>query len=149
VDYKCLDAYLGDDFTTRLVRYYQLEWGHAVAPSDPNAPAGSRPDSVVPPTPQSTPPMPFTEWPYGGTQNIGKTLPNADDSPLMVALGNTAVGHWMNDAHIQVYGWIDPAGNISSNTVKPGGNFPASYDYTPNTIQLDQAGLHTHAGPDE
>jgi hypothetical protein len=92
VDYKCLDAYLGDDPVTRLVRYYQLEWGHATAPADPNAPAGSRPDSVVPPTPQSTPPMPFTEWPYGGTQNIGKTIPNAVDSPLMVAIANTALG---------------------------------------------------------
>ena len=68
LDYKCLDAYLGDDVVTRFLRYYQLEWGKAVAPSDPNAPPSRRSDAVWPATPQSTPPMPFTEWPYGGTQ---------------------------------------------------------------------------------
>ena len=72
LDYKCLDAPLGNDFFTRFYRYYALEWGHAVAPSDPNVPPSRRSDSVWPPTPQSTPPMPFTEWPYGGTTTIGK-----------------------------------------------------------------------------
>jgi hypothetical protein len=139
LDYKCLDAYLGDDVATRFFRYYQLEWGKGVAPADPHAPPGSRPDAWIPPTPQSTPPMPFTEWPYGGTQNLGKTLPNSVDSPLMVAIANTQVGKAMSDAHVQVYGWVAPGANLSSNTVKPGGNAPAAYDYTPNTIQLDQA----------
>ena len=89
VNYKCLDAYLGDGFFTRFYRYYELEWGKGVAPADPHAPAASRSDAAWPPTPQSSPPMPFAEWPYGGTQNIGKTLPNSVDSPLMVALGDT------------------------------------------------------------
>jgi hypothetical protein len=149
VDYKCLDAYLGDDPATRFIRYYQLEWGHATAPADPHAPASSRADSAVPPTPQSIPPMPFSEWPYGGTQNIGKTIPNAVDSPLMVAIANTQTGKWLSDNHIQIYGWLDPAGNISSNNVRPGGNFPISYDYTPNTLQLDQAVLYIERVPDE
>ena len=48
VKYNCLDAYLGDDFLRRLYHYYYLEWGH---------------NAVWPVTPQSTPPMPFTEWP--------------------------------------------------------------------------------------
>ena len=86
--------------------------------------------------------MPFTEWPYGGTQNIGVTRPNSVNSPLMVALGNTQLGQAMSDAHIQVYGWINGGGNISTNNVKPGGNAPAAYDYTPNTFQLDQAVLY-------
>jgi hypothetical protein len=148
-DYKCLDAYLGDDIFTRFIRYYQLEWGKGVAPSDPHAPPSSRPDSVVPPTPESTPPMPFTEWPYGGTQNIGKTLPNSVDSPLMVALANTQLGQSMSNAHVQVYGWVEPAANISTNTVRPGGNLPVSYDYTPNTFQLDQAVVYIERLPDE
>ena len=139
IDYNCLDQYLGNDVLTRFIRYYQLEWGKGTAPADPHAPPGSRPDSLIPPTPESAPPMPFTEWPYGGTQNIGKTLPNSVDSPLMVAIANTALGKAMSDAHIQVYGWVDPAGNLSTNTVKPAGNAPAAYDYTPNTVQLDQA----------
>jgi hypothetical protein len=149
VDYKCLDAYLGDDPATRFIRYYQLEWGHATAPADPHAPAASRPDSVATVTQESTPPMPFAEWPYGGTQNIGKTIPNAIDSPLMVAIANTQAGKWLSDNHIQVYGWLDPAGNISSNNVRPAGNLPISYDYTPNTLQLDQAVLYIERVPDE
>jgi len=137
-NYSCLDQYLGDDPFTRFVRYYELEWGKAVAPADPKAPPSRRPDAVWPPTPQSTPPMPFTEWPYGGTENIGVTVPNSVDSPLMVAIANTAAGKWLSDAHVQVYGWINGGGNISTNNVKPGGNAPAAYDYTPNTLQLDQ-----------
>ena len=139
VNYSCLDAYLGDDVATRFFRYYQLEWGKSVAPSDPKAPPGRRSDADWPATPQSSPPMPFTEWPYGGTQSIGVTRPNSVDSPLMAALANTQLGKAMSDAHVQVYGWVAPAGNISSNTVRPGGNAPAAYDYTPNTVQLDQA----------
>jgi len=148
VNYNCLDAYLGDDFLTRLYRYYALEWGHDAAPSDPKAPPSRRSDAVWPVTPQSTPPMPFTEWPYGGAPSIGVTRPNSVDSPLMVALGNTQLGQAMNAAHVQMYGWVNPGGNISTNTVKPGGNFPVSYDYTPNTVQLDQAVLYIERLPD-
>jgi hypothetical protein len=149
VDYKCLDAYLGDDSATRFVRYYQLEWGHATAPTDPNGPPSARPTNVWPEVPEPSPPMPFTEWPYGGTQNIAATLPNAIDSPLMVAIANTAAGKALSDAHIQIYGWLDPAGNLSTNTVKPAGNLPISYDYTPNTIQLDQSVVYIERVPDE
>jgi hypothetical protein len=146
--YSCLDAYLGDDLVTRLYRYYALEWGRDGPPSDPKAPPSRRPDSVWPVTPQSTPPMPFTEWPYGGTTAIGVTRPNSVDSPLMVALGNTQLGSAMNAAHVQVYGWVAGGGNLSTNTVKPGGNAPAGYDYTPNTIQFDQAVLYVERLPD-
>jgi hypothetical protein len=148
VKYSCLDAYLGDDFVTRLYRYYALEWGHDGPPSDPKAPPSRRSDAVWAVTPQSTPPMPFTEWPYGGTTAIGVTRPNSVDSPLMVALGNTQLGNAMNAAHVQVYGWVAGGGNLSSNTVKPGGNQPAGYDYTPNTIQFDQAVLYIERLPD-
>ncbi len=149
LNYGCLDKYLGDDFFTRLVRYYQLEWGKGAAPADPHAPPSSRSDAAWPPTPESNPPAPFTEWPYGGTQSIAKSVPNAVDSPLMVALGNTAVGSAMSTAHVQVYGWFDGGGNISTNNVKPGGNAPAAYDYTPNTVQLDQAVVYVERVADE
>src|SRR5580700_10813755 len=82
-NYACLDAYLGTTFAERFVNYYRLEWGHDVAPADPKAPPSRRPESEVPPTPQSTPPMPFTEWPYGGTTNLGVTRASSIDSPLM------------------------------------------------------------------
>jgi hypothetical protein len=145
-NYSCLDAYLGEDFWTRLVNYYRLEWGKDSAPADPKAPPSRR--AGWPTTPQTTPPMPFTEWPYGGSTAIGVTRPNSVDSPLMVALGNTQLGKAMNDAHVQVYGWFNVGGNLSSNDVKPGGNWPAAYMFTPNTAQLDQAVVYIERLPD-
>ncbi len=149
VNYSCLDAYLGDDPVTRFFRYYALEWEHGTAPADPKAPPASRPDAVWPPTPEATPPISFTEWPYGGTQNIAKSIPNSVDSPLMVAIANTALGKSMSDAHVQVYGWVNGGGNISTNTVRPGGNAPAAYDYTPNAFQLDQFVVYVERIADE
>jgi Putative beta-barrel porin-2, OmpL-like. bbp2 len=146
-DYDCLGAYLGDDFLTRLVNYYRLEWGHDAAPADPKAPP-SRRAGWGDAAPQTVPPYPFTEWPYGGATSIGVTRPNSVDGPLMIALGNTALGKAMNDAHVQVYGWVNSGGNISTNKVSPGGNWPAAYDYSPNTAQLDQAVVYVERLPD-
>jgi hypothetical protein len=145
-NYDCLDAYLGDGFFERLVNYYRLELGHEVGPSDPKALPPRR--DGWPATPQSTPPMPFSEWPYGGSTSIGVTRPNAVDSPLMVALANTALGKAMGDANIQMYGWINVGANISTNSVTPGGNFPAAYMYSPNTGTLDQAVVYIERVPD-
>ncbi len=91
--------------------------------------------------------MPFTEWPYGGSTNLGANRPSSVDSPLMVAIANTAVGQWMSDNHLQLYGWIEGGGNISTNHVH-GGNAPAGYSYRPNTLQLDQAVLYFERTPD-
>jgi hypothetical protein len=146
VNYKCLDAYLGDNFFERFINYYKLEWGHDGPPSDPSAPPSRR--SYWPTTPETTPPYPFTEWPYGGTENMGVTRPNSIDSPLMAALSNTQLGQLMNEAHIQVYGWVDPGGNISTSGTRPGGNAPAAYMYTPNTAGLDQAVVYMERVPD-
>ena len=147
-NYKCLDAYLGDDFVTRLYRYYALEWGHDGPPTDPKAPPSRRSEAVWPATPETTPPMPFTEWPYGGTTTIGVTRPGSVDSPLMVGLGNTQLGAALNASHIQVYGWVETGANVSTNSVKPSGNVPVGYDYTPNTVQLDQAVVYIERLPD-
>jgi hypothetical protein len=72
-NYACLDAYLGTTFWERFFNYYRLEWGHDVAPADPKAPPSRR--AYWPTTPQSSPPMPFAEWPYGGSTNHGVTRP--------------------------------------------------------------------------
>jgi hypothetical protein len=144
-NYACLDAYLGNSYFERLFNYYRLEWGHDAAPADPKAPPSRR--AGWPDAPQTSPPIPFTEWPYGGTTSLGVTRPSSVDSPLMVAIGNTSTGQWMNDNHIQVYGWVNAGGNLSNNTVK-GGNAPAAYDYNPNTVQLDQAVVYIERLPD-
>lgn len=146
-NFACLDTYLGDNVFRRLVNYYRLEMGHDGPPADPSAPAQR--DPAYPPAPVSTPPMPFTEWPYGGATPLGVTRPNSVDSPLMTAIANTSLGQWMQDAHIQVWGWVDPGGNFSSNTLrKPGGNAPIAYAYIPNTAQLDQAVVYVDRFPD-
>lgn len=145
-NYKCLDDYLGKDIASRFLNYYKLEMGHAAAPSDPNAPPSSRAGWMA--TPQSSPPMPFTEWPYGAATSIGVTRPNSADSPFMAAIANTATGKWLQDNHFQIYGWVEPGFNISSNTQKRGGNAPIAYMYTPNTAQLDQAVFYIDRVPD-
>ncbi|MGC1181685.1 outer membrane beta-barrel protein [Legionella sp.] len=146
IEYLCLDNYLGKNFLTRFVNYYQVEMGHAAAPIDPNASSFHR--DGWPATPQSTPPMPFTEWPYGATTPIGVSRPNSVDSPFMVSIGNTSTGKWLQKNHIQIYGWLNGGGNLSTNTVKPGGNAPIAYMYTPNTVQLDQMVLYIERVPD-
>lgn len=144
-NYGALDAYLGDGFLERLVNYYKLEMGKDGPPSDPSAPTSRR--AEFPPAPQTAPPMPFTEWPYGGSTNLGTTRPSSVDSPLMVALGNTSGGQWLNDNHIQIYGWFNAGGNLSTNH-RQAGNFPISYDYNPNRVQLDQAVMYIERLPD-
>jgi len=62
-----------------------------------------------PDAPETTPPMPFTEWPYGGVTSMGVTRTASADSPLMVAIANTSVGQALNAAGIQIYGWVDGA----------------------------------------
>ena len=144
-NYSCLDVYLGSDVGERLLNYYKLEMGQSGPPSDPSAPPGRIAD--WPATPETIPPMPFTEWPYGGTTAIGVTRPGSVDSPLMVAIANTSIGKFLNDNHFQIYGWIDPGFNVSSNTQRPGGNAPIAYAYTPNTVQLDQAVIYLDRFP--
>jgi hypothetical protein len=145
-NYSCLDDYLGDNLVTRLLKYYKLEMGHATAPADPNAPTSSR--AGWPATPQTTPPMPFTEWPYGATTTLGVSRPNSVDSPFMTSIANTAPGKWLQSNNIQIYGWVNAGGNISSNSQKPGGNVPMAYMYTPNKLELDQIVLYMERVPD-
>lgn len=144
-DFSCLDSYLGTGIWERITHYYTLEYGQPAAPADPKAPPSRRDD--VTPAAQSTPPMPFTEWPYGGTPALGASLPNATDSPLMVGLANTEFGQWLADNHIQMYGWVDVGANLSTSTVH-GGNAPAAYDYNPNALDFNQAVLYVERVPD-
>ncbi|HEY2048717.1 MAG TPA: outer membrane beta-barrel protein [Caulobacteraceae bacterium] len=136
---------LSENPLVRFFQYQAWEYGKASGPSDPNAPPSRRADWT--PAPETTPPMPFTEWPYGGATSIGVTRPNSVDSPLMVAISDTWLGKAMSDAHIQAYGWVDVGANLSTSSVK-GGNAPAGYDYNPNKVQLDQAVIYLERTPD-
>jgi hypothetical protein len=59
-----------------FIQSYIDEWGKPPK-SDPNAPPSRWPTSELPPQPQTTPPYPFTEWPFGGSSAIGATVPNS------------------------------------------------------------------------
>jgi hypothetical protein len=134
------------DFFGRLVKAYADEMGQPPA-DDPNAPPSRRPPPF-PPQPQTSPPMPFTEWPFGGGNAIGATIPSSIDSPLMTALAPTGFGQFLNDAHTQIYGWINPGFNVSTANQHKGGNFPAAYAYDPNTVWLDQIAVLFERLPD-
>jgi hypothetical protein len=49
----------------------------------------------------------------------------------MVALANTQLGAGMTAAHVQVYGWVEVGGNVSTNSVKLGGNAPVGTQHRP------------------
>ncbi|MGD0107326.1 MAG: outer membrane beta-barrel protein [Rhodopila sp.] len=145
-NYACLDTYLGTGVFDRFYNYYRLEWGESGPPADPNAPPGRK--AGWDPAPETTPPMPFTDWPYGGTTPLGGTRTGSVDSPLMVAIANTDPGKWLADTGIQIYGWVDPGFNVSSNTTRKQGNAPVAYAAYPNTVQLDQAVIYIDRFPD-
>jgi Putative beta-barrel porin-2, OmpL-like. bbp2 len=140
-----VDKAIGTNPLERLVKYYGAEWGQAAAPVDPKAPASTKEGWTAPP--QSAPPMPFTDWPYGASTLIGNNRTASVDSPLMTAIAHTGLGEAMADAGIQAYGWVDVGGNFSTSTRKFG-NAPAAYDFNPNQIQLDQSVIYVERTPD-
>lgn len=144
--YTCLDSYLGKTILHRLFNDYRLEMGHATPPLNPKAPPAHRKN--WPETPRTSPPNPFTEWPYGATTSIGVSVPNAMDSPLMTSIHHTSTGKWLENNHIQWYGWVNGGGNVSTNAIKPGGNAPMANVYTPNHLQLDQLVFNVERVPD-
>lgn len=144
-NFACMDDYLGDDVLDRFINYYRLEWGEAGPPADPNALPSER--DGWPQTPETIPPMAYTEFPTGALTSIGVTRPGTEDSPLMVAIANTPVGHLLTDNNFQVYGWFNPGFNISSNERKYG-NAPIAYTSNPNVGELDQAVIYLDRWPD-
>lgn len=135
---------LGD----RLVSTYKdyLEWNGDA----PDAPQTWR-EGYQPP-PESTPPMPFTGWPIGGTEIIG--YDNSYSGALMDALYCGPNGQAWKDSRVTVYGWVNPGFNRSTSHTAyngangTGGNFPAAYSYQPNTVQMDQVALYVERTPD-
>ena len=116
---------------------YIDEWGKPPA-SDPNASPTRWPTTLLPPQPETIPPYPFTEWPFGGASTIGATVPNSQGGALMKALAPTDFGKWLKDNHIEIYGWINGGGNISTTTdPKKNANFAAAYMYSADILYFD------------
>jgi Putative beta-barrel porin-2, OmpL-like. bbp2 len=138
-----------DGFFTRLDKAYREQLGQPAfeAPAT-NAPAPPRRGN---PPPFDSPPYPTGEWQIGGTPIIGdpNTMPVY---PLMQALQNGPHGDFWKDSKVQIYGWVDTSGNISSShntALGQGANFPEIYDQRPNRMELNQFVLLFERTPDE
>ena len=114
--------------------------------ADPNALPAAR--DGWPRTPATVPPLAYAEWPAGALTSIGVTRANSADSPFMTAIANTDTGKWLQDNHIQIYGWVNGGGNLSTNTAGKGANAPVAYTYSSNTVTLNQAVLYIERLPD-
>ena len=115
---------------------------------------GTTPSSPFPqkrgyPEPLTTPPYPFSDWPYGGSVDI--SAPWTQSSPLMQALWSGPHGDWWKHSGIQIYGWLNFGFNVSTSNKKNLGrytNFPEAYSEVSNSIQPDQQVLYIERQPD-
>jgi hypothetical protein len=134
----------GHGFFYRWAKAYWDDW-------HPSASAGTDPAPAFRgfPAPESSPPYPFTVWPYGGSVVIGQPWTQA--GPLMTAIWSSKHGDWWKKSRIQMYGWSDFGMNLSTSTQAVGGkyaNAPAAYNQIPNSIQLDQFAFYIERQPD-
>lgn len=123
-------------FFTRWGKAYLADWT-GTTPADPNAPQRR---GTPPPLP--SPPYPASDWPIGGTQQIG--APDYQTYMLQQAIDKDPV----KLSSIKWYGWISVGGNGSTNNRGNAGkgipaNSPLAYDEYPNVIVLDQLAIYT------
>jgi hypothetical protein len=128
---------LHEPFTQRLGEAFLEQLGTpAYVPPDPNAPNPRR----IPPAPFDSPPFPAGDWQIGGTPIIGDPGQLAP-YPLMQAIYEGPFGQAWKDSKIQIYGWINFSGNISTShpsNKSENGNFPLIYDLRPNRMEFNQ-----------
>lgn len=125
-------------FFSRLGQAYANDWKD-VTGDTPEPPRRGFP------APVSSPPFPFSDWPYGGSPVIG--VPDASVGPLMTALYGGESGPWWQHRRIKIYGWVNGGFNVSTST-QHYGNAPAAYYIQPNSVQLDQTAVYIERVPD-
>jgi len=139
---------LHEPFFQRLDEAFLEQLGTpAYTPPDPNAPYTRR---ILPP-PFDSPPFPSGDWQINGTPIIGDPGELAP-YPLMQAIYEGPGGQQIKDSKVQLYGWVNFSGNIStSHTSKKSenGNFPLVYDIRPNRMELNQFVVYIERLPDE
>ena len=113
-------------FFKRLIDAYIDEFKPAQESNEPEPPRRANP------SPWDSPPFPGSE--YQGYPLIGVPY-STKEWPLQKALAGTALGQFLKDNRIYVYGWITASGNISSSK---NSNSPDSYWLAANTGLLDQ-----------
>jgi Putative beta-barrel porin-2, OmpL-like. bbp2 len=142
---------LHEPFFQRLDKAFLEQLGTpAYTPPDPNAPNPRR----IPPPPFDSPPFPNGDWQIGGTAGTaiigdpGQLAPY----PLMQAIYEGPGGQAWKDSKVQIYGWVNFSGNISTShpsNKSENGNFPLVYDIRPNRMELNQIVLYVERLPDE
>ena len=133
---------LHEPFAQRLGKAFLEQLGTAAyTPPEPGATPTPR---RIPPAPFDSPPFPSADWQIGGTQIIGDPgeLP---PYPLMQAIYEGPGGQAWKDSKVQIYGWVNFSGNISTShpsKTSENGNFPLIYDLRPNRMELNQIVLY-------
>ncbi len=133
---------LHEPFFQRLDEAFLEQLGTpAYTPPEPGATPTPR---RIPPAPFDSPPFPSADWQIGGTQIIGDPgeLP---PYPLMQAIYEGPGGEAWKDSKVQIYGWVNFSGNISTShpsKTSQNGNFPLIYDLRPNRMELNQIVLY-------
>ena len=122
-------------FFTRWGRAYLADWTGAT-PVDPNAPKRRGT-----PPPIASPPYPASDWPIGGTEEIG--VPDYNTYMLQTAIDKDP----LKLSRTKWYGWIAIGANGSTNNrgnANKGiaANAPLAYDAYPNMVVLDQLALY-------
>src|SRR5580692_2926790 len=121
-------------FLRRLVNYYRDDW--FPPPQSSAAQASPAPQKRGLPSPLDSPPLPSSDWGYGGSPDIG--APDSNSYPLMTAINGAR-------SRSKIYGWIEPGvnGSTSSHT-----NAPEVYDQYPNALHLHQLLVYAERLPD-
>jgi hypothetical protein len=143
---------LHEPFLKRLDEAFLEQLGTpANTPPEPGATPTPR---RIPPAPFDSPPFPASDWQIGGTAGTaiigdpGELAPY----PLMQAIYEGPGGQAWKDSKIQIYGWVNFSGNISTShpsKTSENGNFPLVYDIRPNRMELNQIVLYLERLPDE
>ncbi len=124
-------------FWNRLIAAYRNDWGSTASLA--------MPPKRGTPAPLSSPPYPFSDWPYGGSIDIGAAWTNSP--PLMQALWSGRHGDAWKRSGVQIYGWMNFGFNLSTSHRTHYGNFPDAYDTVPNSLQPDQEVLYIERQP--
>ena len=141
-----------EGFFKRLSQAYLTDWKGGSSSSASTASGGEPdPQPTTPtfrgtPAPVDGPPFPFSVWPYGGSLTIGQPWTQA--GPLMTALWEGPHGEAWKKSGIQIYGWLNFGGNVSTSSKGGYSNFPAAYDERANIVQPDQEVLYIERQPD-
>ena len=120
---------LHEPFFQRLDEAFLEQLGTpAYTPPDPTADTRR-----IPPPPFDSPPFPSADWQINGTPIIGDPG-QLYPYPLMQAIYEGPGGQAWKDSKVQIYGWVNFSGNISTShpsKTSENGNFPLIYDFAP------------------